>query len=124
SATPPAAVRLDRLAVHFSTPVMTGAANEWIVELRIRDGKATAPYGGGEPGEWFPLPGGATLTLVARFSDRLWHARLSTDVVPYLRRHGLPIRYGYVRRDWPIAAYQTVFASGRGTGSAEMPSAA
>jgi len=125
SATLPAAVRLDKLAVHFSTPVAgVDTDREWIVELRLRGGKATTPYAGGEAGEWFPLPGGATLTLVARFSDRLWHARLSTEVVPYLRRHGVPIRYGYVRRDWPTPAYQTVFATDRSTGSAEMPSAA
>jgi len=42
-------------------------------------------------------------------------------VVPYLLRHGIPIRYSYVRRDWPLRFYQTVFA--REPGSAEMPSA-
>jgi S-adenosylmethionine:tRNA ribosyltransferase-isomerase len=36
--------------------------------------------------------------------------------------HGRPIRYGYVPRDWPLEAYQTVFATE--PGSAEMPSAA
>jgi S-adenosylmethionine:tRNA ribosyltransferase-isomerase len=41
--------------------------------------------------------------------------------VPYLLRNGVPIRYSYVRRDWPLSAYQTVFA--RLPGSAEMPSA-
>jgi S-adenosylmethionine:tRNA ribosyltransferase-isomerase len=35
---------------------------------------------------------------------------------------GAPIRYGYVRRAWPISYYQTVFATQ--PGSAEMPSAA
>ena len=39
----------------------------------------------------------------------------------YLARHGRPIRYGYVPREWPLDAYQTVFA--REPGSAEMPSA-
>lgn len=45
--------------------------------------------------------------------------------VPYLGHHGVPIRYAYVGRDWPLSAYQTVFATHRGTegGSAEMPSA-
>ena len=61
------------------------------------------------------------LTLIARFTRRLWRARLSTAVVPYLLRHGEPIRYSYVRRPWPIEAYQTVF--GTRPGSAEMPSA-
>jgi S-adenosylmethionine:tRNA ribosyltransferase-isomerase len=41
--------------------------------------------------------------------------------VPYLLRHGIPIRYSYVPRDWALAFYQTVFA--REPGSAEMPSA-
>ncbi|GAA4086953.1 S-adenosylmethionine:tRNA ribosyltransferase-isomerase [Actinomadura miaoliensis] len=123
SATLPAAVRLDKLAVHFSTP-LPGDDHLWLVELRRRSGKASVPYGGGGPGEWIPMPGGATLTLVRRHTGRLWAARLSTDVVPYLRRQGMPIRYGYVRRDWPTAAYQTVFAHDRDDGGAEMPSAA
>jgi S-adenosylmethionine:tRNA ribosyltransferase-isomerase len=42
--------------------------------------------------------------------------------VPYLLRHGEPIRYSYAGRRWPLEAYQTVF--GRLPGSAEMPSAA
>ncbi|MEV5826599.1 S-adenosylmethionine:tRNA ribosyltransferase-isomerase [Spirillospora sp. NPDC052242] len=124
SATLPAAVRLDRIGVHFSTPVPDADDRLWLVELRRLTGKTTRPYTGGSPGEWIPLPGGATLTLVDRRTDRLWRARLSTDVVPYLRRHGAPIRYGYVPRDQPIAAYQTVFAHDRASGGAEMPSAA
>lgn len=124
SATLPAAVRLDRIGVHFSTPVPDAGDRLWLVELRRLTGKTTRPYTGGSPGEWIPMPGGATLTLVDRRTDRLWRARLSTDVVPYLRRHGAPIRYGYVPRDQPIAAYQTVFAHDRASGGAEMPSAA
>ena len=123
SATLPAAVPLERLTVHFSTP-LPGRPGCWLVELRLRTGKATEPYGGGTPGEWIPMPGGATLTLVARHTGRLWQARLDRDVVPYLRRHGVPIRYGYVRREYPVAAYQTAFAWDAGDGGAEMPSAA
>ncbi|REE97532.1 S-adenosylmethionine:tRNA ribosyltransferase-isomerase [Thermomonospora umbrina] len=122
SATLPAAVRLDRLWVHFSTPYAEGD-DTWLVELRRRVGKAGRPYGGGNPGEWIPMPGGVTLTLVRRRTERLWQARLSTDVLPYLRRHGMPIRYGYVQRDWPTGAYQTAFALDGREGSAEMPSA-
>ncbi|GAA1843449.1 S-adenosylmethionine:tRNA ribosyltransferase-isomerase [Actinomadura bangladeshensis] len=124
SATLPAAVRLDRISVHFSTPVPGGDDRLWLVELRRLAGKASRPYRGGSPGEWIPLPGGATLTLVGRRTERLWEARLSTDVIPFLLSHGVPIRYGYVRRDWPAAAYQTAFAYDSSTGSAEMPSAA
>lgn len=122
SATLPAAVRLDRLTVHFSTP-LRDVPGVWLVELRLRAGKATKPYSGGCPGEWFPLPGGATLTLIRRHTDRLWQARLNADVVPYLLRYGVPIRYSYVPRDWPIDAYQSVFATDRRAGGAEMPSA-
>ncbi|MEU8148512.1 S-adenosylmethionine:tRNA ribosyltransferase-isomerase [Nonomuraea sp. NPDC048901] len=119
SATLPAAIRLDRLAVHFSTAREDGT---WLVELRRRTSKSSEPYGGGEPGEWLPLPGRATLRLIERETPRLWRARLDRDVEAYLRDHGVPIRYSYVSRDWPLDAYQTVFATV--PGSAEMPSAA
>jgi S-adenosylmethionine:tRNA-ribosyltransferase-isomerase (queuine synthetase) len=126
SPTLPAAIRLDRLALHFSGP-LPAEPDVWLVELRLRERATTEPYGGGRPGEWFPLPGGATLTLLGQHTPRLWRARLDTDVVPYLRRYGVPITYGYMRRDWPLAAYQTVFATGArvdtSAGSAEMPSA-
>ena len=39
----------------------------------------------------------------------------------HLEAHGRPIRYAYAGADWPIADYQTVFATE--PGSAEMPSA-
>ncbi|MGI5284830.1 S-adenosylmethionine:tRNA ribosyltransferase-isomerase [Nonomuraea polychroma] len=119
SATLPAAIRLDRLAVHFSTAREDGT---WLVELRRRTTKASEPYGGGEAGEWLPLPGRATLRLIERETPRLWRATLDRDVEAYLRAYGVPIRYSYVERDWPIDAYQTVFATV--PGSAEMPSAA
>jgi S-adenosylmethionine:tRNA ribosyltransferase-isomerase len=118
SATLPAAVRLDKLAVHFSTAREDGS---WLVELRRRTSTASEPYLGGEPGEWLPLPGRATLRLLGRETPRLWRATLDRDVQSYLHEHGRPIRYSYVARDWPIDAYQTVFATV--PGSAEMPSA-
>ena len=119
TATLPAQVRAGReLAVHFSSPRPDGS---WLVELRqIRD-KISMPNGNGSPGQRISLPGGAVLVLEGRATARLWRARLSVAVVPYLLRHGVPIRYSYVPRDWPLAAYQTVFA--REPGSAEMPSA-
>ncbi|HUA43174.1 MAG TPA: S-adenosylmethionine:tRNA ribosyltransferase-isomerase, partial [Streptosporangiaceae bacterium] len=115
----PADTRESALTVHFSTAMPAG---DWLVELRSGRSPATVPSGGGRPGQRLPLPGGAVLTLDTRFSARLWHARLSTAVIPYLLRHGEPIRYSYVRAPWPIEAYQTVFATY--PGSAEMPSAA
>ncbi|HEX6518595.1 MAG TPA: S-adenosylmethionine:tRNA ribosyltransferase-isomerase [Streptosporangiaceae bacterium] len=115
SGTLPAAVRSsDDLIVHFSTPLPDGA---WLVELR----KHFSPNDAGSPGWELRLPAGAVLTLDSRVSSRLWRARLSVAVVPYLLRRGTPIRYSYVARDWDIESYQTVFA--RVPGSAEMPSA-
>ena len=123
----PAQVRAGRgLAVHFSTALPDGA---WLVELRAlcsgpsgagKD-KISRPNGAGFPAQVIDLPGGAALTLERRAGSRLWRARLSVAVVPYLLRYGIPIRYSYVSRDWPLAAYQTVFS--RKPGSAEMPSA-
>ncbi len=121
SGTIPAAVRLGGpggLAVHFSTPLPDGA---WLVELRTIKGQSTIPNGSGMAGQVIHVPSGVTLTLAERFTARLWRARLSTAVLPYLLRHGTPIRYSYVARDWPIEAYQTVFATR--PGSAEMPGA-
>ncbi|HEY1639219.1 MAG TPA: S-adenosylmethionine:tRNA ribosyltransferase-isomerase [Streptosporangiaceae bacterium] len=119
SGTLPAAVAAgEGLVVHFSTARPDGG---WLIELRAARGPATIPYGGGVAGQVIELPGGARLTLDGRRTSRLWRARLSVAVVPYLLRHGVPIRYSYVSQDWPAAAYQTVFATR--PGSAEMPSA-
>ena len=119
TATLPAAVRAaDGLAVHFCCPRPDGA---WLVELRQIKDKISMPNGPGFPGQLISLPSGAVLTLEGKATARLWRARLSVAVVPYLLRHGLPIRYSYVGRDWALPYYQTVFA--REPGSAEMPSA-
>jgi S-adenosylmethionine:tRNA ribosyltransferase-isomerase len=126
SGTVPAAVPVlgQDLTAHLSTQRPDG---DWLVELRRADGGATVPYAGGEAGRRYPLPGGAELELRGRYSRRrLWIAtprvRGFDSVAAYLRMHGAPIRYGYVPHEWPISAYQTVFATE--PGSAEMPSAA
>jgi S-adenosylmethionine:tRNA ribosyltransferase-isomerase len=121
SATVPAALEAGDLVVHVSTGLADGS---WLVELRRPDGTATAPYSGGGTGERLALACGGELTLLEPYSTgRLWRAALEVpdDVVTFLHRHGRPIRYGYVDRDWPLPSYQTVFA--RHPGSAEMPSA-
>jgi S-adenosylmethionine:tRNA ribosyltransferase-isomerase len=119
SGTLPAEVRArDGLAVHFSTPLPDGC---WLVELRTIKGSATIPNDSAAEVRAIELPGRVSLSLLERVTGRLWRARLSAAVLPYLLRHGVPIRYSYVRRDWPLAAYQTVFATR--PGSAEMPSA-
>ena len=112
--------------VHLSTELPGGL---WLVELRRPVGAGTEPFFDGEAGRSLSLPGGGAVDLLAPYPAggppaRLWFAvvRLPTPTVTaYLARHGRPIRYGYVRRPFPISAYQTVFA--RQPGSAEMPSA-
>jgi S-adenosylmethionine:tRNA ribosyltransferase-isomerase len=121
SGTLPAAVPVvgRALTVHFSTETDDGG---WLVELRADDGKSTVPYAGGQPGERYALPGGATLTIHSEYSrGRLWTSTVDAPVPELLRRYGSPIRYRYVPRPWPLSAYQTVFATEQG--SAEMPSA-
>ena len=140
SGTLPAA--LDAVALDSGVPlvlhVSTGTPQDpdaWIVELRrpMGDG-STRPFAL-EPDSADPdsparaclrlrVTGGATVTLLRPYTRRLWVARLDLgmSVADYLSRHGRAIRYDYVDRDWPIAAYQTVFAAV--PGSAEMPSAA
>ena len=123
SATLPAALdaRLggERVQLWLSTPAQAGT---WLVELRRSD---RGPYPRRPVSARLELPGGAHAELLARFagSERLSVARFELDepLEDYLRRHGRPIRYGYVREPWPLDAYQTVFALE--PGSAEMPSA-
>ena len=122
------------LVVHFSTPLDDGT---WVVELRTAR-SAARPILDRRPGERLALSGGTELELLRGHpaddvappgihGTRLWRTRFgSTGETPsveaYLGSHGRPISYGYVADRWPLASYQTVFASE--PGSAEMPSAA
>ena len=108
--------------LHLSTPLPAGL---WVVELRWPAQPGTLPFQADVTGETLALPGGARAELLARYPDsgRLWVAvlHLPDDLRAYLAVHGRPIRYGHVDRDWPLSAYQTVYANE--AGSAEMPSA-
>jgi S-adenosylmethionine:tRNA ribosyltransferase-isomerase len=120
SRTLPAAVRAGNLEVHFSGQAPDGT---WLAEFRQALGKTSIPNGVVELGQVIPLPGGAVVTVAARAGARLWKVRASVAVVPYLMRHGFPIRYSYAAGgQWPLSSYQTVFS--RDPGSAEMPGAA
>ncbi len=98
-------------------------ADRIVVELRSARG--VSPLADGRAGERVRLPGQASVELLATYAGRgrLWLARTDGihDLYRYLSEHGQPIRYGYVRRSWPLSAYQTVYATV--PGSAEMPSA-
>jgi S-adenosylmethionine:tRNA ribosyltransferase-isomerase len=123
SATLPAALpgRLGekRIELWLSSPRPDGT---WLVELRTHDRR---PYLRPPVGALIDLVGGGRARLLARFagSERLSVAsfELAEPLEEHLRRHGRPIRYGYVPEPWPLAAYQTVFS--QEAGSAEMPSA-
>jgi S-adenosylmethionine:tRNA ribosyltransferase-isomerase len=128
SATLPAAIAARRadgspLRVHVATAAPHLPEGWWVLELRSADG--AHPLGSGRAGERLELAGGAIAELVAPYASgaRLMLARLELDelLVGYLKRHGEPIRYGYVPERWPVSAYQTVYANQ--PGSAEMPSA-
>jgi S-adenosylmethionine:tRNA ribosyltransferase-isomerase len=128
SATIPAAVPARRhdgalLELRLSTPAPHRPAGEWVVELRSPDGAAR--FGAMRDGERLLLPGEASCHLLAPYArgSRLWLARLELGMGAhdYLRRHGRPIRYGYVPQEWPLEAYQNVYALE--PGSAEPPSA-
>jgi S-adenosylmethionine:tRNA ribosyltransferase-isomerase len=118
------ALRADGSPVelHLSTPLPAGL---WVVELRRPAVPGTLPFHDDVAGETVTMPGGAKAEMLARFpgSARLWVVALHLpDELPaYLAAHGRPIRYGHVDRDWPLSAYQTVYANE--PGSAEMPSA-
>lgn len=98
--------------LHFSTQLPGG-----LVVVEPRGGQAILPV--------YALPGDVKITLLTPYRDstRLWIAKLEgvTDLRAYLGRYGRPITYSYIDRQYPIDAYQTVFASE--PGSAEMPSA-
>ena len=113
----------EDVALHLSTPL---ADDRWTVELRRWTATGSAPLLDAVPGDRVHLRGNGQATLLEpyRGSTRLWVARIAVPgtVLGYAAQYGAPIRYGYVKRVWPLPYYQTVFA--REPGSAEMPSAA
>ena len=126
SGTLPAALagRLEGSAVevHLSGRLPGG---DWLAELRRPAWPASLPDPGGRDGDVISLPAGGSALLVTRWrgSSRLWVVALDLagSELGFVHAHGRPIRYGHVPDDWPLATYQTVYATE--PGSAEMPSA-
>jgi S-adenosylmethionine:tRNA ribosyltransferase-isomerase len=127
------------VVVHFSMLLDDGS---WVVEVRTAPA-AAKPIRTLEPQDRIDLPDGIRLILLGPepadqgpLGPRLWRTQ-PLDPGPVhqmLSQHGRPIRYGYLAGEWPLAAYQTVFAELPGAGdplppstdlgaSAEMPSA-
>jgi S-adenosylmethionine:tRNA ribosyltransferase-isomerase len=121
-----AGIRAGRpVAVHLSTWL---EGDLWTVEIRtsggataVRDIRPAETIDLGPADD--PVPSGRLTILAPYRQGRLWIAEVETRerTEAYCARYGTPIRYGYVRRPWPPAYYQTVFARDRG--SSEMPSA-
>ncbi|MFC6705521.1 S-adenosylmethionine:tRNA ribosyltransferase-isomerase [Flexivirga alba] len=116
------------------SPVVLHAATQlddgtWVVELRSAPDAARAVLDA-RVGEHLEV-GSLVLRLQAaypfvssptRAGNRLWQAEVDGDLAEHLWHHGRPISYGYLDQAYPLADYQTVFATV--PGSAEMPSAA
>ncbi len=94
----------------------------WLVELRRPVGGSSEPFDDppARAGRVLDVPG-AVMMLIRPYTERLWVATAPGPLVEYTTRHGRPIRYDYTDSDWPLSAYQNVFATV--PGSAEMPSA-
>jgi S-adenosylmethionine:tRNA ribosyltransferase-isomerase len=120
----------DPLELHLSTCLPAGL---WVVEVRRPLSQGSQPFSGLEPGEVLMLPQGGRAVLHTPYGRnsrakaaaqlRLWVATLElpAPLEIYLEHYGFPIRYGYVRQEWPIDYYRSVFVTE--VGSAEMPSA-
>jgi hypothetical protein len=122
---------------------LDGAANVNVITCsRLRslvDGTGGLRYHASIPlyalgGESLKLPAGGRARLLAPRDPqlrakqshgltpvRLWLAvlELPRPKSSYLEKFGSPIRYKYVKKEWPISYYQTVYATEMG--SAEMP---
>ena len=122
----------EPLELHLSTRLPAGLC---VVELRQRVEEGTLPFYKARVGETLHLPGGGLAILHGPYhgkntrangssqKQRLWIAGLELPLPfeSYLDKYGFPIRYKYVRDQWPIAYYQNVYVTEMG--SAEMPSA-
>jgi S-adenosylmethionine:tRNA ribosyltransferase-isomerase len=114
--------------LHLSTQLPGGF---WSVEVRQPGANGSLPFVNGRAGTTYYLPAGGRATLLAPYPlgealespSRLWLAAVTVPIplLDYLTANGVPIRYSYVKRSWPLSMYQTVFATE--PGSAEMPSA-
>jgi S-adenosylmethionine:tRNA ribosyltransferase-isomerase len=115
-----------RVVLHLATPLDDGS---WILEVRTAP-DASRSVLDAAVGDRF-VAGGVELRLVEPYprpgssptgrGNRLWRAAVLGDLQAQLADSGRPIAYGYLDRRYPLAAYQSVFATV--PGSVEMPSA-
>jgi S-adenosylmethionine:tRNA ribosyltransferase-isomerase len=120
----------DPVVVHVATGL---GGQSWVVELRTAP-DAAKPILDACPGNRYRGPADIRITLGTPYPEadssptgsgnRLWLSEIEgpADLATELPTVGRPIAYGYLRDRFPLADYQTVFATR--DGSAEMPSAA
>jgi S-adenosylmethionine:tRNA ribosyltransferase-isomerase len=113
----PASGTIGAFTLNLSTNYGRGV---WLAEPR---------WSPAEPGP-LPLSAGDDITvagvrgrLIAQFPglNRLWFVQFERELDSAMAAVGVPIRYAYVDGIYPLASYQTIFATQ--PGSAEMPSA-
>jgi S-adenosylmethionine:tRNA ribosyltransferase-isomerase len=129
----------DLLVVNHSATIpaslpATGSVGEFILNLSTHYGQGLwVAEPRWSPAKQGPLPlqageiievAGLHTTLITPYPGlpRLWFVQIVGDLAAAMAQYGEPIRYGYVKERYPLAAYQTIFATT--PGSAEMPSAA
>ncbi|MGH7128216.1 MAG: S-adenosylmethionine:tRNA ribosyltransferase-isomerase [Planctomycetaceae bacterium] len=113
----PAAGRFGSFILNLSTNYGRGL---WAAEPRWSTRRpGPLPF---EPGDRI-VAAGVAAKLLAPYPGipRLWFVSFGNEIGRAMRQHGRPIRYGYLDHEYPLDAYQTIFA--RVPGSAEMPSA-
>ena len=106
--------RARRAALRHRRARPRRAASWWIVELRTRR-RRRARSAAAARASASSCPAAPTVELVAPYARRraaVARARPRPRAAARATspRHGHPIRYGYVPREWPLDAYQTVFA--------------
>ena len=114
------------VVVHVATHL---AASTWVIELRTTP-DASRSVLDARPGE-VVTSGRVSMRLLeghphegsspTGHGNRLWRAEVTGDLEALMEREGRPIAYGYLDARYPLATYQSVFATT--PGSAEMPSA-
>jgi S-adenosylmethionine:tRNA ribosyltransferase-isomerase len=113
----PAHASFGSFLLNLSTDYGQGT---WLAEPRWSfDRPGPLPFRAGESATVADLPA----RMLSSFPglERLWFVQVDGNLMDRLGLAGEPIRYGYVTRPYPLAAYQTIFA--KVPGSAEMPSA-
>jgi S-adenosylmethionine:tRNA ribosyltransferase-isomerase len=128
----------DVLVVNISSTIpaslpATGSIGPFLLNLSTDFGAglwlAEPRWGVDQPGP-LPLHPGETIRVAGKIArlispypgiERLWWVHFPLEISHLLKRYGRPIRYGYLDREFPLDAYQTLFS--RIPGSAEMPSA-